>query len=131
MNTDRLLKLADFLDTVPVKKFDLSHWIGWDELDFETRPPTLDDLEHNCHTTACAIGWACTIPEFQDAGLVLDDGEPFFDGHWDTQAAANFFDIEYLEASHLFYSSAYRGNNRTRPSTVAKRIRKLVSDGHS
>jgi hypothetical protein len=62
MNADRLLKLANFLDNLPPERFRFNAWVGdgW-----ECKP----DL--SCGTTACALGWATTIPEFAAAGLCL------------------------------------------------------------
>lgn len=59
---NRLLKLADFLETVPPKRFRFSSWVGDD---WQGR----EDL--SCGTTACAVGWASTIPAFRKLGLRL------------------------------------------------------------
>jgi hypothetical protein len=32
---------------------------------------TMQQWTHNCDTPACALGWACTIPELQAQGLSL------------------------------------------------------------
>ncbi|MGH7749129.1 MAG: hypothetical protein ACREQ5_30855, partial [Candidatus Dormibacteria bacterium] len=59
----RLLRLADFLENdVPADRFDFAHWVG---KDWAGAP----DL--SCGTSACALGWATTIPEFQALGLKL------------------------------------------------------------
>lgn len=34
--------------------------------------------QSDCGTVACAIGWAATIPEFQELGLRMDHGCPVF-----------------------------------------------------
>lgn len=47
----RLLKLAEFLRTVPSDKFNM------------------ETFSSPCGTTACAAGWACEIPSFKRAGL--------------------------------------------------------------
>lgn len=59
---DRLLKLADLLDTLPPNRFDYNEWVG---KNWKGNP----DL--SCGTTACALGWATTIPEFRELGLRL------------------------------------------------------------
>lgn len=58
----RLLKLADFLEKLPKERFDFSRWVGnnWG-----------GKSNLSCGTSACAIGWASTIPSFRKAGLVL------------------------------------------------------------
>jgi hypothetical protein len=59
---DRLIRLADFIEKLPPERFDFSTWVG-DE--WEGKP----DL--SCGTTACAVGWASTMPEFRALGLEL------------------------------------------------------------
>lgn len=59
---NRLLLLASFLETLPEERFDYNHWVGKDW-------GGKSDL--SCQTTACALGWATTIPELADAGLML------------------------------------------------------------
>ena len=58
----RLLKLADLLQKLPRKRFDYGRWVG-DDWKGKT------DLA--CGTTACAFGWATTIPALRKAGLRL------------------------------------------------------------
>ena len=57
---DRLLLLCDKLDMLPPSRFDFNKWVG---NDWKGMP----DLQ--CGTSACGMGWACTIPEFQALGL--------------------------------------------------------------
>ncbi len=59
---DRLLLLADFLDKLPPERFNYAAWVGHDWKEME-------DL--SCGTTACALGWAATMPEFRKLGLRL------------------------------------------------------------
>ncbi len=119
MNRHRLEVLSKFLRTVPVEEFDIETW----------RSP--------CGTTACAVGWACTIPEFKEAGLLLradDDGlfEPVFltpNGELiDWIAVENFFDITRWAALSLFHYDAYAEFDLT-PSDVADKIDTLLAGG--
>lgn len=64
---DRLNLLANFLDTLPAKRFDFNRWVGED---WKGKP----DL--SCGTTACGLGWATTMPEFQALGLKLRSDNP-------------------------------------------------------
>jgi len=59
---NRILKLADFLESLPRKRFDFSIWVG---NEWKGAP----DL--SCGTTACALGWATTLPLFRRLGLRL------------------------------------------------------------
>ena len=124
MNSKRLLKLADFLDTVPRKRFNLGLW---QQYGFKPK------AESACGTVACAMGWACTIPSFKRAGLKAhkDDRYPIFENQEGFSAAAKFFDISFPQAERLFSSSGY-GNrfnsDAVTPKKVAKAIRNFVKD---
>jgi hypothetical protein len=61
IHKERLLKLADFLDTIPEKSFYFGSWVeNW---------KGEQAMSPSCGTTACAFGWATAIPEFQALGL--------------------------------------------------------------
>jgi len=62
IHADRLLVLAAFLEKLPPDRFDFGQWVG---ADWKGSP----DL--SCGTTACALGWATTIPRFRRMGLRL------------------------------------------------------------
>lgn len=132
MNAERLLRLADHLDTVPAVVFDMTQWA----------------MRADCGTVACALGHACSIPEFAAAGLRLDwshgpyerpsesacvrlgDGSPL-NGYG---VAGAFFDLYIQDVYHLFSPSDYldaNGDQRAdiHPAEVAARIRDLVAKG--
>lgn len=95
----RLLKLADFLDTLPPERFNYAYWVGHD---WDGRP----DL--SCGTTACALGWATTMPTFRRLGLRLSGwGVPILVGMDETRdqafdVASQVFGITPLESLFLF-----------------------------
>lgn len=132
MHARRLLKLADFLETIPETRFDLRTWVGdsW---------KGKQDL--SCGTTACALGWACTMPEFRKLGVRLKRGElkgPGIVGRRDSDAPAvakHLFGIgdyddegSYETYYQLFFSSAYSTGIATKPVDVAARIRAVVAE---
>lgn len=114
MNKDRLLTLARYLPTVKVETFKLSDW--------------------QCGVAACAVGHACSIPEFQAEGLTLCAVTPGStprstlavaavpsyrnERGWD--AVKEFFDLSYDDAEYLFSRFRYPGN--VTPTDVADRI---------
>lgn len=134
MNTNRLLLLADFLDTVPEHKFNIVTWRNAPEENYGSG--LLDDklFDNECGTTACAVGWACSIPAFREQGLRWDDecvvyvheGE-FVRGcdpvGW--SAVIDFFDVSLDVAYAMFDVTAYSGN--TVPGDVSCRIREIVA----
>lgn len=122
MNKERLLKLAEFLDAVPKEQFNLGQW-------------TSDGSVGSCGTTACACGWATTIPEFREAGLRLEKQSDYFGEsfhalvyeqlkNWD--AVELFFGISFDDACRLFYEGAYPDEDVNNPRAVADRIRDFV-----
>lgn len=117
----RLLVLAEFLETkVPIEKFNLDTWASG-ELD-------------ECGTTACACGWATTIPEFAAAGLTLSPLTVFgrrglrFDGHASYTAASKFFETDGVDAYKLFSPEAYSSSDFGNARKVAARIRTFVAE---
>lgn len=58
----RLLKLANFLEKLPPERFGFATWVGYN---WEGK------ANLSCGTTACALGWASTIPSFRKLGLRL------------------------------------------------------------
>lgn len=97
----RLLKLAAFLEALPRKSFDYTHWAG---VGFKGK------LTTSCGTTACALGWAAAIPSFRRLGLRLTDPDPY---GWRTvqdirsgarhfNAAIDVFCLTMPEAEYLF-----------------------------
>lgn len=147
----RLLKLAEFLKTVPAKRFDYNSWVGED---WKGSP----DL--SCGTTACALGWATQVPAFKRAGLYLhvdkdavrelEDqeraiarGEQVFyplaglgtsanvrmkgSREYDAFAlAANFFAISESDANYLFSPADDGSESKATPKQVARKITKYV-----
>lgn len=108
----RLLRLAKLLDTVPRERFSMS---GWSNGPITKKRP--------CGTTACAAGWATTIPEFRMEGLRLyrlfDHQDLFYRQRTADEAAELFFGPGTFVA---LFDSALPGG----PKTAAKRIRDYV-----
>lgn len=70
---ERLLKLCDFMESLPPEADQHFHMRTFfsHQGDHEhelAATPTVDQLL-SCGTTACALGWASTIHEFQSLGL--------------------------------------------------------------
>ncbi|MGJ7541553.1 hypothetical protein [Variovorax sp. LT1R16] len=144
MNQQRLILLAEKLESLPATKFDLS---AWRNFDFDLHDPdnasedveTLSDrqlyeneqlLDDHCGTTACAVGWACAMPEFIKQGLTWNStyGAPMFNAQIRWLAVREFFDLGQHTADHLFSDIEYDQDNAT-PADVAVRIRALVANG--
>lgn len=134
VHAQRLLKLAKFLDELPEERFDLATWVGrsW---------KGKQDL--SCGTTACALGWACTIPEFRKLGARLRPPKPgvlsgpALVGERNSEAigvAQKLFGLGYEDVKDsyegyvdLFFSYSYEKGVATTASEVAERIRALVA----
>ena len=134
MNIQRLQTLAAFLRTVSQEHFDLRSWrssVGCEYASDE------DLTTLQCGTTACAVGWACSMPEFQAQGLtwgtdgISPAGYPVYaptetkecSASW--EAVEEFFDISYNTAEHLFASDKYAENATA--VQVADRIEEVIA----
>lgn len=95
----RLRILADFMKTVPEKRFNIESWTTGEFCGKDKEP------KHNeCGTAACVGGWAGTIPQFKRAGLTLtntgdDVGslEPAFENVEGFEALEQFFGLENID----------------------------------
>jgi hypothetical protein len=124
-----LLLLADFLDKLDPARFDYTDWVGdsWEGK---------QDL--SCGTTACAMGWACTMPEFRALGLRLGKhGTPVLVK--DNLAPEGLGGLGWIceeifgdnNVWSLFIPDSVLGEGRnTHPAYVAAKIRRWV-DSHA
>lgn len=116
----RIRKLADFL----AKEVDSSDFY------MGSFAQILENGKPSCGTSACAAGWAASIPSFRKQGYKLAwyDGNalPSYKGIADTEALTNFFHVSEAEAMELFYD-IYNGEKST-PKGWAKQARKLVKE---
>lgn len=133
INVARLNTLASFLKTLPMDVFDISSWYCGNmqsNMELLSRPDAIA-AAHECGTSACAMGWAVTIPEFKEAGLkpyrdsYSGMSIPTFRGEQGQdyigfQAAEHFFGISRRMAKHFFGPDAY--TREPQPSDVAARI---------
>lgn len=105
MRRDRLQILADKLKSVPVSEFDITIW--------------------DCGSAACAGGWACRIPEFNEAGLSIGLSlSPEYKGSYGLHGLMRFFDITWGQATRIFLPDSYE--SRPSPTDVSDRIEELL-----
>lgn len=132
VHAKRLLKLADFLETLPRKRFSFESYVGADwngEQDLSS-----------CGTTACALGWAASMPEFRRLGLRLDyagpssmmNGVTNTEGDSEYDAAEKVFGVDDRQFEQLFIpgdKDLYSGlEENATAKQVAKNIRRRVAD---
>jgi len=125
---NRLLKLADFLDKLPKKLFNIETITNCDGAAREALPYALEHPRRNCGTAACAMGWspACfprQIEWTERDGIGMKDGSSRY--WWGT--AKKFFGLTDEEINYLFTGDFYE--YQVSPKKVAKTIRKFVADG--
>lgn len=129
MNKERLQTLADFLKTpLPQEKFDIESWrSGLNTTDRGLRAVS-------CNTVACAVGWACAIPEFKALGLKYKQGpwtgRPNFKGNDGWDAVTNFFDLRYSDCFYLFDADSYPNAYETTALEVVTRIEEFIANGN-
>lgn len=146
MRKDLLLELADFLEQLDPKRFNIQTW---------RRPNKRsvgfvsdEQLQNDCNTVACAIGWAAILPSWKEAGFYIDQleveakhlssplsqphsmsmirwkGNPKIDSYEAIQEGLNLFP---RMAEVLFDYNNYADEEFTDAKTVAERIREFCS----
>lgn len=116
MNKERLLQLADFLETPEVAEhfnMEYSFYIGRSDVDTEDNAR---EALHKCGTAACIGGWAIAL--FQPNTKVSDVL---------AYMAAPLLGINDEDAHALFYSFT---NSRITPIQAAGVIRNFVATGY-
>lgn len=150
MNKELLELVCKKLDSLPEHRFDYGLWVG---------PNWGGAQDLSCGTTACALGWAATIPELQKAGLCLrlskTDGAERQFGYvglvgqrqalsYETNgasvvAAESVFELDEDEVKYLFMpcnaphdddgDSCERPHDGATPKEVAAHIRAFIELG--
>lgn len=73
MNKRNILKLVEAMRKLPPEAnqhFDMRCYINHPDIEHKHPVPRSPvSLLNQCGTTACALGWAYTMPEFRKAGL--------------------------------------------------------------
>jgi hypothetical protein len=145
MNVDRLLRLAEFLERLNPALFRIAGWtngvergvsaINGGKLRLKAGITEDDVNETACGFAACAVGWACTLPDFQADGLYYNvlDGYPVHGQFENWEAVEAFFGLEPQQAWHLFSLSDYQEAGKdwreeVPPDEVAKRIRDMIGE---
>lgn len=143
-HAERAFTLIDFLNNVPRAAFDIESWYYQNDLETTYEQSVRNKarfdkgenpkkLHKDCGTTACALGWACSIPELRRKGLYLDDREsPALRGKYDllpTEVGAEFFGITDEESHSLFIPDHYDVDDFSKitPKMVAKKFEALVN----
>lgn len=126
----RLTTLIKFMEALPrsaAKHFNMTTWIahaGPHSHDFDRyiRP---GDLE-TCGTTACAFGWAATIPTFRRAGLKVVNSIEESGRHDNYTVAKEFFDLNDWQTGLIFGSSSVSDPNPFRLAKSPKQWARLA-----
>ena len=127
MHIKRMKALADFLDKLPKKKFNMGSYIHWKGNG--RMPVNAKQALHSCGTTACVAGWVelchATADEkgcsFDFAKNHLDlttkEAEWLFHGHWSK---------DYVSCPLHSVEREYFGVGTGTPKQAAKAIRAMV-----
>ena len=132
----RLTKLIEFMEGLPAsanKHFNMGTWFahnGGDDHRFKIGKELPPDAIHECGTTACALGWAATMPAFRRIGLRViwnddvDGTELKLGKARDWNAVQELFDVDFFYATSLFEMR----KSDTTPKKWAKRARRLMRE---
>lgn len=113
----RLLKIADAIESAPRDRFDMGVWIHSKDEDFtDENPSTARKLTTSCGTAGCIAGW--TVGVFPRAGKPDEIGWYSIEEH-----ASRILGLDEREA-HALFKSGMEMNNRM----AAKRIRRAVEE---
>lgn len=152
VDTEKLLQLADYLETVPPESFDLDGWVIQDER--AAIPPTMfcgiipiTKGDPGCGFAGCALGWAAHSGLFP--GLTLQNRVPVYRGASQYASADRLFgfdqatpkrnrlkhhrrdDYEYMTSMSLFLFCPSMYKRGSEPAQVADRIRRVVAKLHA
>ena len=94
MNTQRMMILADLLDSLPEEKFELAYWVNDRRQEGET-PDYVDLSVYDCNTTACIAGWAVALKN----DLAVDN---LYCGDVEVQAG-DYLGLNRQEMQRLFF----------------------------
>lgn len=168
MHTERIKQLRDFLAALPEDRrtghFSLESWVTVDGqsdgeiyLDAAETPHRrltrghynatvnpADIIQAHCGSTACAIGWACSNPEFirlgfkmaakREAGYPPNKADltsltPYYKGAEGWDAVKQFFDLDLDTARILFDADYYDDGEATTVNEVIARLDELIETG--
>ena len=98
MNKERMILLADLLDSIKPEKFNITYWAS-DYNEYTTDYSCQDDIAdlsvYNCNTAGCIAGWAVAMKnDLQVNDVYLDRVE---------EIAKDYLDLTYEESQRLFY----------------------------
>lgn len=103
------------------KNFNLHNWANG------PHPPKKPTLE--CGSTACAIGLACTIPEWKKDGFkMVAEGDaycPEYGPYASFDAVSRYLRITYEDVMYLFHEDSYLPE--ASPQDVANRIKEFIN----
>lgn len=146
MRKDLLLELADFLEKLDSSRFDIRTWRRPDRKSVGFVSD--EQLNINCNTVACAVGWAATLPSWKEAGFYVGHlevraedlgsvsskphimsmirwkGNPEVESY---DAVQQGLDLYPRMAEVLFDYNNYADEELTEPETVAERIREFCA----
>ena len=126
LNEKAVLKLANFLESLPRQRFYMGQWIagnGKDGLKFfkvATKPKKTKDPD--CGTTCCIAGWQVSL-----MGLYLNSNGEVFKKAKDSESVGLAWEIAKnalgLETTNLFFN-----HELNTPKKAAKELRKMLKE---
>ena len=135
----RLEKLIEFMDSLPRsanKHFNMSHWFDHDGPDgekhgFKEGKKVVVKKEHltMCGTSACALGWAATMPYFKRIGLKSTWTEwgsdiSFRGIYLNSDDMHDFLALDSIQSEQIFGHDV----NVSTPKQWAKHARKMMRE---
>lgn len=107
MNKERMMLLADLLDSISPEKFSLTYWASYNSYDEEddsfsyiSQDGDYVDLSvYKCNTAGCVAGWAVALKNDLSVDNLVHVGEV-------ERQAREYLELTHDQAHSLFYYSS-------------------------
>ena len=102
MNKERMMELANFLERLPEKQFDMQVWVN--DLTDGFSSVYKEEYDYgNCNTVCCIAGWAVGL--FNGTGFVRPNNKRDYAEETIVQEATRLLDLTRGQAVNLFYTN--------------------------
>ena len=102
MNKERMIELANFLERLPEKQFDMQVWVN--NLTDRFSSVYKDEYDYgSCNTVCCIAGW--TVGLFNGTGFIKPNNKRDYAEETIVQEATRLLDLTRGQAVNLFYTN--------------------------
>ena len=104
MNKERMMELANFLEKLPEKQFDMKVWVNHIENPSISSYSGFDEYDYgSCNTACCIAGW--TVGLFNGTGFIKPNNKRDYAEETIVQEATRLLGLTRGQAVNLFYTN--------------------------